>query len=273
MSRSIAILCVAAILATPSAAMAYFSPVGNSLVRVVYYGNEMEIATDLGDITTLSHGRLGSAGDFSLSDFSSTDDWADLQVGYFGAINMTVGGTYEFYFTTRSDEVPDVNANQKTAYQSCVMGVRNYYSSLGATDTVQANPVDPYSYNTKMNQNRTTEGTFAGYQPVNGEGEANMADLATKGYVDLYLWHFLNDACVGGQPMGILRTHADGGTTYMAYTVPLPDVTMADIIGILQVTANLAPGGIGTDNQDYTEDGKVGLEDAHYGMQIFGGLR
>jgi len=222
MKKFLSLIAIAAVMMVGLAgnAMAYFED--NHLIRIIYQTNgSVELASDLGLFTDALNSTNTALGDsFSLSQFSSAS-YSDLQVAY------VVGGftAQQWYLSGEADNAPVSGTNKGTTLRSAWLGVDSYYGSSSSTVVKDKNAVT--SYYTKMDfGNILIAGTFAGFY-ADGMGEANLADLATVGYVDQVMYNFptatLNSA-LEGTAVATIRTWADGTTTIVpsAATVPLP---------------------------------------------------
>jgi len=220
-------------------AMAYFEHV--HLMRVLYDDDlTKEVATDLGDITAMDFtpGNSFVVGDgddaFNLGMFPVGTAWADLQATYWTkTVGYGSGETYEAWIaTTASDHVPPLRARGWTNFHSGTTQVMTHFGNQGGP-TVEGDPAYQNSYNNKMNAD--LDGSYAYYQ-LEGTGEASLADLATVGYVDMYLYHFENkNVFVPGTVedyMAVIRTYADGSTTMMS-PVPIPGAAILFGSGLL----------------------------------------
>ncbi|OHB26814.1 MAG: hypothetical protein A2X84_10995, partial [Desulfuromonadaceae bacterium GWC2_58_13] len=159
-------------------AMAYFE--AGNLVRVVYQNNgTVEVATDLGSWATLGSSSNATVGDaFSLSQFSGAT-YANLNVAYL-VLPATTAETY--YLSGETTLAPTNNARANTTYFNAAGILKPYYAAFG-TSTAVADKNALTSYYAKMDKDGATVGKFAGFYNATGFGEANLADLATVGYV------------------------------------------------------------------------------------------
>jgi hypothetical protein len=82
----------------------------------------------------------------------------------------------------------------------------------GSNTSITVSQSALYSYWNNMNSGGTTPGTFGGY--LQNTAEANLAALATVGYVDQVLYYYgaNPDGGTPGVQVGVLRTFADGST-------------------------------------------------------------
>jgi hypothetical protein len=202
-------------------AVAYFDPFGDALVQVVYKEGDVQVAYDLGSAASLTTGAMMKpAGSIALSDFAAPVDWADLRIGYYAANNIAPSG--DVYFATTGSSAPSVKGTYYGPFMNMAFGLNSSLQSFGSAK-VKTSITDPAGYGMKMNQNSNIPGHYAGFNADWEDGEASLAELASGGYVDMYLWHFTSggegkavfEGCVG-----TLTVSADGSTTFKP--VPLP---------------------------------------------------
>lgn len=188
-----------------------------SLIQVVYKSDDVEVGTDLANLTSFDLSQqnvtLAPAGTVNLDQFVTTDQWADLSLGYFA-----FDGTYVYFATTES-VAPSVVSRSWSSFLGAVDGVLLYYDTLGAGSTVVGVPTHFSSYWVKMNSG-TTPGQYAGLNSDFAVGEATLEALDTAGgYVDMYLYKFRRQDrevyLVPGATadyQAVLRLRADGST-------------------------------------------------------------
>ena len=216
-------------------AKAYFEDL--KLTRVLYDdAMTKEVATDLGNITLMDFtpGNSFVVGDgadaFSLGMFPGGTTWADLQVTYW---TMEAYTKDAWIATTASDHVPPLRLRGWTNFQSSTDVNQTYFAGQGTGSTVEGTPSDVHSYNYSLNQG--VLGRYADYI-TESTGEASLADLATVGYVDMYLYRFEDRKVFVPGPvedyMAVIRTFADGSTTMMS-PVPIPGAAILFGSGLL----------------------------------------
>lgn len=197
-------------------ALAYFED--NHLIRIVYQTNgNVELASDLGLFTDVLGGTAGPGDAFSLSQFSGAG-YADLQVAY------VVGGfsASQWYLSGAVGQAPVSGTNKGTGLKSAWLGVDSYYGS--AASTVSKDKTNVSSYYDNMDLGGAAVGKFNNFYTT-GMGEANLADLATVGYVDQAIYNFPNgtlNSPLAGVQAATIRTMADGTTVINPAAVPLP---------------------------------------------------
>jgi len=235
MKKKMIVLLAAALLTLgASNAMAYFEDY--QLIRVVYNastGNEM--ATDLGNITTL----LGSAASAGAAGYTvggganaftggtnlgaSAD--ANLYVAYF-ALDYSAGSSTNVWVSGTAATSPN-NAGQYEAMKNAaVMTLMANYMTLG-TESVQTTNADFNSYQAKFD---ATPGNFAAYLDTL-TGEASLASLASGSVAqNLFFWA---DGSVPGDGVNVLNilTNADGSTTLQANAPAVPIPAAAWLLG------------------------------------------
>jgi len=192
------------------------------LVRVVYKAGGAEVATNLGNIGTtldLSADELvvgdGSSA-FSLSQFAPGTTWADLRVAYFTKLETSK----EAYLSSSDSAAPGANSRAWSNFSNGVLFATTYYSGLTATgSTVVGDATFNNAYAQALTNGGTNPGAFGSYISPSS-GEMNLAALVTAGYVDQYLYHYMNNAAQPGVVR--IRTFADGSTMINPAAVPVP---------------------------------------------------
>jgi len=181
-------LCAAFLLAglcAPGGAQAYFET--GSLIQVVYKSDDVEVGTHLVNLLSFNlnqqNVQVSPPGSFSLAQFVTTNNWADLRAGLFA-----YDGTYA-YFATTQNTAPNVVSRSWGSFLGAADGVQAYYSELGTTATVVGLPSEFRSYWVKMDS-ATTPGQYAGLNGDPEVGEATLEALSGVGYVDFYLYKF-----------------------------------------------------------------------------------
>jgi hypothetical protein len=175
------------------------------LIGVIYNPSEIEIGIDLGpieDIATKPSGSLLATNAFSLP--SGTE--AAWLAGFFA-----LDGD-DYYFATTNTTAPAFNPRSFASFVTGDALIRPYYVQGGNDPNHQS------SYNYKMNANKTVPGQYASLNYDWESGEANLANLATVGYVDMYLYavHKISRSAgeaipgIGNDYQAILRIHVDG---------------------------------------------------------------
>lgn len=188
-----------------------------SLVQVVYKNDDVEVGTDLLNLSTFDLSQqnvtLTPPGTVSLDQFVTTNQWADLSLGYFA-----YDGTYVYFATTES-AAPSVVSRSWGSFLGAVDGVLLYYDTLGGDPTVIGVPTHFSSYWVKMNSG-TTPGQYAGLNADFPVGEATLEALdVVGGTVDMYLYKFRRQdrdvylvPGAGTDYQAVLRLRADGST-------------------------------------------------------------
>lgn len=224
-------VCLAALLVLTLAgqAAAYFEE--GHLIRVVYdkTGAGKEVATDLIDVTgwkTAANFPInqvvgGGPAAWNLSMFPGKD-LADLNVAYYAIIASSID-------SWNSGPATGQTATRTFAsYNGAATNVRNYYQTLTATaGTVVGENSETNSYWKLMDKNGVGIGSFASWI-WEGLGHANLADLATVGYVDQTLYFYDTSAVNNrGLNVAVLRTMADGSTIINPTSGPVVPVPAA----------------------------------------------
>jgi hypothetical protein len=217
------------------------------LIRVVYQvGGALEQITDLGAVssytTPFTTNIQYNTNTFSLSTFAGAS-YSDLQVAYFvyNANNTAfVSGPYNGTQLSGS--------RQNSAYNSNALAVVTVAkaNSGGSGNAIIAQS-NGQSYMTKMDKGGgTSTGTFGGFIP-GGNGEANLAALATVGYVDQSLFYYSNTAnAANGVNVATIRTYADGSTQLNPQAVaqtPIPAAVYllgSGLLGLVGIRRKMA---------------------------------
>jgi len=214
MKKLISLIAMAAmaLVCTAGSALAYFED-GN-LIRIVYsQSTDLEVASDLGAVS----GLLGTTNNLVGDDFAAFTgtNYADLQVAYM----VMTAGTRSYYFSGPNDVIP-TSANRKAGtLEGDFSAVRSTY--LGTESTVAGSKGVISSYYSTMDKGGVAIGKFGVFYAA-ALGEANLADLATVGYVDQKLYYFGSPNIVAaGVEVANIRTMADGTTIINAET-PVP---------------------------------------------------
>ena len=130
----------------------------------------------------------------------SDASWGDLQVAYYV---LTAANAW-----TSGPANGQVCGNRKFSQFTTPATATNFaYSSLGTVQG-QLAQIDGNSYVTRMDLGDTSvnAGFFGGFIPLKN-GEQNLADLATTGHVDSYLYYYCNTELSGGRPAGRPHSH------------------------------------------------------------------
>jgi len=185
MKRWMGILTTVALLASPAAqAFACFDVGG--LTLSVYNPTDKEVGYNL-DVDLATH-DFGSTPvitvEIDKSDFSPSLTWADLKAGIYG-----YSGTADnhAFFATTVESMPAVSTRSWAAFMGADDQVKSYYDNGREYTPVAVLAGDVASYWTKMDST-STPGQYAGLNADFLVGEANLADLATTGYVEMYLY-------------------------------------------------------------------------------------
>jgi len=230
--KMIALLAGALMMMASSSAFAAYADL--NLIRVVYNKSaNLEVAADLlsfdgtawktaaGTPTNQVVGGGNQA--FSLTKLGATS-FGELNVAYF-AKTGTSSTTANFWMSHDNPTSAKVDSGAKAVM--FISAGNNIYSMHGALDYSAGSTGHPKSYWVNMNSNNpVSAGSFRGILNA-GLGEVNLADLATKGYVDQYLYFFetpntLNSA---GVKVATIRTMVDGSSVINPGTpsnVPVP---------------------------------------------------
>jgi hypothetical protein len=213
--KKLAILAAAAML-TLSASSA-FAAFGNlELVRVTFNqtGGTTEIATDLGNVSTVLAGGTFGAGANAFTAQAGGTSFSNLNSVYF-AVNTT---TKELWITGVN---PSIFAGKSATITSLTTSIFNYYNTFGTT-TVLADASNPSSYRVKADStNQFGQFGTAITAAARPYTEANLAALATGGSVTQDIYYFASYAAAGaGVKVGSITTNANGSSTVTATPIP-----------------------------------------------------
>jgi len=243
-------------LALPLPAVATFET--GQLIQVVYKSDDAEVGTDLLELSAANLAQqntaVTAAGTLDLGAFATTNDWADLRVGYFG-----YDGTYA-YFATQAATAPAVGNRSWSAFIGAADVVQAHYRALGSGATVAGQALDAASYWTKMDS-LAVPGQYAGLNADHAVGEATLAGLDAAGYVDMYLYVFARsggDVTLVPGPSApytaILRVRENGSTLLNPPgSVNQPPVAVNDVTTTALNTAKI----IHVTSNDTDADGTV----------------
>ena len=191
-----------------------------ALIRVVLQqnGGTTEIATNLGDVSTvLTGGTFGGGADAFTAQTGGTNfaaGSAGLNAVYF-AVNQT---TKELWIT---GENPSISAGKSATITALTTNIFSYYNiNLGGGPTVLADASYANSYRVKADAT-TQFGQFgtAIVLAARPFTEANLAPLATGGSVTQTLYYFANYAVASsGVAVATITTNSNGSTTISAVT-------------------------------------------------------
>jgi hypothetical protein len=220
-------------------ALAYFGDY--ELVRVVYHqGGSTEVATDLGNVNALAgqtNAVVGSgAAAFSLSQFSGATSTSNLFVAYFAkAVNAdTTKGDIWTSAANGLSTGPLSGNRQWSGVSAATQATIGMYAGLGgSTGTVAADQSNVKSYWKSLDKGTiNTAGKLSSFFSSNII-EANLADLATQGYVDQDLYFYdTPDAPKNGVKVASIRTMADGSTIInYQESAPVPVPAAAYLLG------------------------------------------
>ncbi|MEZ4601727.1 MAG: PEP-CTERM sorting domain-containing protein [Syntrophotaleaceae bacterium] len=218
MKKFLSLIAIAAMALVFTAGSALADFASGQLIRVIYQDNgDVEMATSLGSVADLlgtNNNTVGSS--VSLSSFAGAD-YSNLNVAYLvygGGANTT------HYFSGETDVVPMTGSRNGSSLNTNLNTVVSYYSTLG-TDSATASQGSVLSFAYRFG----TDGLLADFY-TRGNAIANLADLATAGYVDQTLYSFATpNAAAAGVAVATLRTALVNGvmvTTVNPSAVPVP---------------------------------------------------
>lgn len=224
-------------------AMAAFE--SENVLLTIYNPIDNEVGIDLGAIGTLTGGQqeLAEAGTFGLGDFGvNVSGWSDLSVGVYTSFTTQTDAVMAF--ATTEQTVPTVNYVAWNPFYSGSTGMHSTYASIDVDEdgkAIQAaNGLLGYDY--VLNKQRTLPGAMAGFHSDNMvTANANLGDLATVGYVDLYLYEFslVGQSVVPGPDAdykGVIRLDADGSVTFNPVPIPGALILFASgLVGLIGI--------------------------------------
>lgn len=214
-------------------ASAYFE--AGTLTQVAYVADDTEAATDLGiDLATYDFANASNDtvanGTLSLTQFPTTNNWGDVQVGIWG-----VSDGYG-YFATTSETAPTIGERKFASFNGAASTANGNYAVYGENPVTAPTSVST-SYSTLFNSNQTTPGQYAGLNLDNAVGEANLADLATQGYIDMYLYKVdgtgRSAVLASEDYLAVIRVTAAGDTIVNPNAVPVPAAVLLFGSGLL----------------------------------------
>ncbi len=236
MKKFFVLLAAVALAITMAApASAYFTD--GDLIRVVYnHGGSVEAVTNLGSINSIlaaAPGTVvgGGADAWSLSSITSTGSYSDLYVTYY----TKVASSADVYISGTA--VLTSGARKWAGFQTAVSQVNNYYAVFGGTtaNTKYGTQADSSSFIGTMSQ--TGNGFMGGFiaSPEDwAKVDANLADLATVGFLNTTLYFFdTPDSALAGVAGLTLLTLANGSTVINPTAVPVPPAALLLGSGLL----------------------------------------
>jgi hypothetical protein len=128
-----------------------------------------------------------------------------------------------------------------TPFLSGSEAMHSYYAGDGSSSKFVGSSSEVKSYDYIMNRTGTDRGGMAGFNFDSLDANVNLGDLATVGYVDLYLYQF---SAVGGglvagpaaDYQGIVRLGADGSVDFNPVPIPGALVLFASgLIGLVGI--------------------------------------
>jgi hypothetical protein len=214
-------------------AMASFND--GDLLRVVYQGAGagQEYVTDLGAFSTLtspitSNNPLTGQDTFSLSSVGA-GSWSNVQVAYF-IVDLAGNGGTGAVWTSGGVNGGYHNSGALASFTGAGAVTYNSWqtNSGGANSLAQSQSVFGSYWNWLNNAQ-------SGAPDIGGMGsylltpassaEANLANLATTGYVDQVLYYYGSnpDGTARGTALGTIRTMLNGtGSTQLLASTPIP---------------------------------------------------
>ncbi|MCB2182765.1 MAG: hypothetical protein KQH63_12100 [Desulfobulbaceae bacterium] len=190
----------------------------DNLIRVVYNTDQKEIVSNLGAINTLPMDTQLGVGQIDLAGWNAGTTYADLTVGYFGFKATKTGiftTDYDYYMTSSRNDLTlaDINTSYTASFATAFTSV----ASLMNGAVTEIDPADSNSYTNVYNVSGLNFGGYAGLLR-DGSGEANLADLATGGVTELFLYHI--DKTSGVVSLENLDTMIITGADYTETTAP-----------------------------------------------------
>ncbi|MDY6989265.1 MAG: VPLPA-CTERM sorting domain-containing protein [Thermodesulfobacteriota bacterium] len=227
------LLAVMLVFAVAGQASAAFE--NNHLVQVVHNSADKEFGVDLGDIGTIDmSGTNVLLAPVGSVNFGALGSYAELNVGFFGADTAA----YQNWIATTKTTDPLIAPAQLLNFENGASSVQATYQSDPSQSYNQ-----PGTYGSIMNLNGVAEGAYAGWNLHQADGESGLADLASTGYVDMYLYHWSFSTLdkgpdAGTDYTGILRLYANGSTVLNPSAVPIPGAAIllgSGLIGLVGI--------------------------------------
>jgi hypothetical protein len=212
-------------------AMASFND--GDLVRVVYQGSGTgtEYVTDLGNFSTLtspiaSNNPLTGTDTFSMSSVGASS-WASMQVAYY-IVSFSANNNNGAAWTSGGVNGGHTNAGAFNGFLGATAATNSswgIYSGGANSATVQQADLGSYWNNLNLATSGAPNiGSMGGYlvTPANS-AEANLANLATTGYVDQILYYYSNGDTGGrGTAVATIRTLLNGTGSTQLLATPIP---------------------------------------------------
>ena len=215
-----------------SSALAYFEGGRNgTLALSIYNKDNNECAIDLGNILELladerQNVEVAPAGSWSIDMFPGLT-LADLNVTAVASDSQTTAGYFNLFFGRKTSDTPLAGSTRAyLMFHNASQYSLGAYSDSGEQVAVLPS-VDDNSYYTRMVGNAEVEGFYMGIVTLDGDEdtEANMVDIETQGFVDVYLFNYFRQLPNAGvfsvDPVAVIRVMADGSVV-MNPTVPIP---------------------------------------------------
>lgn len=193
----------------------------NHLIQVGYNTRWYELATDLGDLSTIDLNArnvvLSPPGTVDLKYFPNISGWAELRMGFFSQDYSR----YQFWFATTEKQTPGIKKDFLQNFVNGTKAIQMTYQSAKRTGprTVKIYAGDPAKpgYDLKLNRNKNRPGAYGSFNATPVVGEASLAALETAGYVDMYLYHYealtlQKDQNQGRDFAAVLRLYSNGAT-------------------------------------------------------------
>lgn len=229
-------------------ASSYFTQ-GHLIRAIVDVSKNIEVLTDLGDVSTWTTPGSAPAGAFGpafdLSAFGG-DSWDKLTVGYFV---YSVNGSLINAWTSGPLDGQTSGARKAGVFQSAASAVLNNYVGDSQTRVGIIEAGNPNGYYAQMNKNGTAPGSFAGLIPA-GNGEISLAGLLSNSSVEQALYYYPNMTATMGATLGTLiaslhtvkidGTH--GQTVVGGSAVPIPASVFllgSGLLGLLGVRSRI----------------------------------
>ena len=221
---------IAAALMTLSASSAFAAFGDYDLIRVISdktTGSTLEIATDLGNVTTLAgqtNVKVGSVAD-AFTNFTQGHALTNLSVNYYAVQGDSFTGSL-YIGTSASNPV----AAGSYGTPELMSGINSYYAGLtlasGSTSTVIGNNTTNGSFGSLGDL--TSYNGFAAF----GNTNLSLANLTAANPVKASVYLF-GDIMNGGDGSKVLdrTTNLDGSTTINAAATPTPIPAAAWLLG------------------------------------------